>query len=594
MEVKRLFDLLPYYQKNFGDKGLLHNKDGQTWQAHGIGEIREKATKMAVALKKLGVSYNDGSVEQQDKVGILSSNRPEWVMTDFAVQKTGAILVPIYPSVSHIDLAFILNEARVKILFIEDKKLYLRVAEIMGQVPSLEHVFSYEKIEGVRHYSDLLQTITTEEEAEIESIKGAINEEDVATFIYTSGTTGNPKGVMLTHKNILSNVQNSIHCFSMCDEHSKVLSFLPLNHIFERMVTYLYMYKGVSIYYAEAMEKIGDNLREVKPALFTTVPRLLEKVYEKIEKKGQELEGFKRKIFDWAMNLALNFELGKKKSLWEKIQYAVADKLVFSKWREAVGGNIKAIVTGSAACQIKLLKVFTAANIIVMEGYGLTETSPVISVNTYEPEGRKFGTVGKIIKNVAVKIADDGEILFKGDNVMKGYYRNEQATREVLQNGWFHTGDIGEYSDDGFLKITDRKKELFKISGGKYIAPLPLENKIKESPFIEQIMVVGNNEKFVGALIVPAIQNLKEYFKNAGVQLADNIDFTLDQDILKLIRQELNDYNKFFAAHEHVKRFQLLAKEWTVDGGELTPKLSLKRRKISEKYAPYIEKIYNK
>ena len=322
------------------------------------------------------------------------------------------------------------------------------------------------------------------------------------------------------------------------------------------------------------------------------MPRLLEKVYEKIERKGLELDGFKRKVFDWAMNLALEYDMDKKMSIIEKLKFYVADKLVFSKWREAIGGKAKAIVTGSAACQVKLLRVFAAAKIIVMEGYGLTETSPVISVNTYENAGRKFGSVGKVIENVEVKIATDGEILFKGDNVMKGYYKNQKATDEVIKDGWLHTGDIGVYKD-GFLKITDRKKELFKISGGKYIAPLPLENKIKESPFIEQIMVVGNNEKFVGALIVPAIQNLKEYFKNAGIELADNIDFSVDQDILKLIRTELNKYNKSFATHEHVKRFQLMPDEWTVDGGELTPKLSLKRRVITEKYGGAIAKIYN-
>ncbi len=594
MDVKRLFDLLAYYQTQFGDKELLFAKKNEQWEGLKISKIREEAKQLAYSLTKLGLAPHKGSVESQDKVAIVSSNRPEWLITDFAVQKTGAILVPIYPSVSHIDLAFILNEAEVKVLFVEDKKLYQRVSEILDQVPSLEHIFTYEKVDEVQHWSELLQPITDAEDAQIESVKANIQEDDVSTIIYTSGTTGNPKGVMLTHKNILSNVRNSFHCFSMCDSHSRVLSFLPLNHIFERMVTYLYIFKGVSVYYAESMERIGDNLREVKPELFTTVPRLLEKVYEKIEKKGQELIGWRKKLFDWAMDLALNFDLEKKKTFSEKVQFFIADKLVFAKWREAVGGEVKAIVTGSAACQVKLLRIFTAAKIIILEGYGLTETSPVISVNSYEPSGRRFGTVGQIIKNVEVKIAPDGEILFKGDNVMKGYYKHPEATDEVIKNGWLHTGDIGEYSADGFLKITDRKKELFKISGGKYIAPLQLENKIKESPFIEQIMVVGNNEKFVGALIVPAIQNLKEYFRNAGIQLADNIDYTIDQGIQKLIRQELNEYNKSFATHEHVKRFQIVREEWTVDGGELTPKLSLKRRKITEKCGLEIAKIYSR
>ncbi len=594
MEVTRLFDLLPYYNQKFGDKGLLYAKRNNAWQATFINDLRKQVNELAVSLRKKGVLYYDGTVVGQDKVAIISSNRPEWVITDFAVQKTGAILVPIYPSVSTIDLKFILIEAEAKVLFVEDEKLYRRVKQIMADVPTLEHVYVFDEVPGVTHWTELLVPITDDEKEETEAIKRDITPEHVATIIYTSGTTGNPKGVMLTHHNIISNIQNTIACFSMCDEHSNVLSFLPLNHIFERMVTYLYIYKGVSIYYAEAMEKIGDNLREVKPAVFTTVPRLLEKVYEKIEKKGLELSGFKRKIFDWALQLAMQYDLEKKQSLSEKIQFAIADKLVFSKWREAIGGNVRAIVTGSAACQVKLLKIFTAAKIVVMEGYGLTESSPVISVNRYEADGRRFGTVGKVIDGGEVKIAADGEILYRGENVMKGYYKNPVATNEMIIDGWLHTGDIGEYSVDGFLKITDRKKELFKISGGKYIAPLPLENKIKESPFIEQIMVIGHNEKFVGALIVPAISNVKEYFKSAGIQMADDIDFSIDNDVIKLIRQELNKYNQFFATHEHVKRFQLLTKEWTVDGGELTPKLSLKRRKIVEKYSPAIAKIYNR
>ncbi len=590
----RLFDLLPYYTRNFGDKNLLNTKIDGEWKPLLASELDEQSTQMAVALKALGISRNDGTPINQDKVSIISSNRPEWIITDFAVQKLGAILVPIYPSISVVDLEYILIEAETQILFVENRAQWKAVESIWPKLPHLKEVYSYEEIPGVKHWSELISESLTDAGKEmIEVAKKEVKDDDVATFIYTSGTTGNPKGVMLTHKNIMSNIKNSIHCFSMCDDKSSVLSFLPLNHIFERMVTYLYMFKGVTIYYAEGMEKIGDNLREVKPAVFTTVPRLLEKVFEKIEKKGSELSGFKRKIFDWAMQLALEFDMDKSLNIIEKIKYAVADKLVYSKWREAVGGNVKAIVTGSAACQVKLLRIFTAAKLIVMEGYGLTETSPVISVNTYETHGRKFGTVGKVIKNVEVKIAEDGEILFKGDNVMIGYYKNEKATNEMLQNGWLHTGDIGEYSEDGFLKITDRKKELFKISGGKYVAPLPLENKMKESPFIEQIMVVGSNEKFVGALIVPSLMNLKEHFSKIGAELSDSLDVTADQDILKLIRKELNRFNKDFASHEHVKRFQLIGEEWTINGGELTPTLKIKRRKIMEKYGHLLSKIYN-
>jgi long-chain acyl-CoA synthetase len=383
-----------------------------------------------------------------------------------------------------------------------------------------------------------------------------------------------------------------MEAFSFCNSDESILSFLPLNHIFERTVMYIYINKGVSIYFAQGMETIGNDLKEVKPVVFTTVPRLLEKVYEKIDAKGSQLEGFKRTMFDWAVNLALKYDINKPKSLLYSIQLAIADKLVYVKWRDAVGGKIKAIVTGSAACQVKLLRLFTAAKIIVMEGYGLTETAPVISVNRFEENNRQFGTVGTIIKDVEVKIGEDGEIICRGPNIMMGYYKHQDLTDEVIKDSWFHTGDIGEIREGKFLKITDRKKEIFKLSAGKYIAPLAIENKMKESPFIEQIMVVGSNEKFAGALIVPAIEKIKDYFSRMSVQIDHSVDITTDKDILKLIRSELDKFNKLFAAHEHVKKFQLISNEWTIDGGELTPTLKLKRKKIMEKYGHLVEKIY--
>jgi len=397
----------------------------------------------------------------------------------------------------------------------------------------------------------------------------------------------------LSHKNIVSNVLSCMEAFSFCNSDENILSFLPLNHIFERTVMYIYINKNVSIYFAEGMETIGPNLKEVKPVVFTTVPRLLEKVYEKIDAKGSELQGFKRKIFDWAVNLALKFDISKPKGFFYNIQLSIADKLVYAKWREAVGGKIKAIVTGSAACQVKLLRLFTAAKIVVMEGYGLTETSPVISVNRFEEHSRRFGTIGTVIKDVDVKLGDDGEIICKGPNVMMGYYKHPELTQEVLKDGWFHTGDIGELIDGKFLKITDRKKEIFKISGGKYIAPLPIENKMKESPYIEQIMVVGSNEKFAGALVVPAFDKIKEFFSRKNIAIDKDLDMTTDKDILRLIRTELDQYNKLFAAHEQVKKFQLVPNEWTIDGGELTATMKLRRKKISDKYAHLIERIYS-
>jgi len=590
--ISRLFELLDKYCNQYPNKPMLHAKIKGQWVGQTSLQVREQSLRLAASLLRMGYSGNDLSIERQHKISIIANNRPEWVITDFAVQVTGAVLVPIYPSISNIELAYILNEAQIGILFISDRHIYKKVQQIRDEVPTLKHIYSFDPVDGVPHWSELLTEASAENLQEIEQIKSRIEPEHLATIIYTSGTTGNPKGVMLSHQNIASNVSSCMEAFSFCNHDESILSFLPLNHIFERTVMYIYINKGVSIYFAEGMETIGQDLKEVKPVVFTTVPRLLEKVYEKIDAKGSQLEGFKRKIFDWAVDLALTFDIQQPKSLWYRLQLAVADKLVFSKWREAVGGKIKAIVTGSAACQVKLLRLFTAAKIIVMEGYGLTETSPVISVNRFEEANRAFGTVGTVIRDVDVRIGDDGEIICRGPNVMMGYYKHPELTEDVLKNGWFHTGDIGEIRDGKFLKITDRKKEIFKLSAGKYIAPLAIENKMKESPFIEQIMVVGSNEKFAGALIVPAIDKIRDYFSRMSIEIDRNVDLTTDKDVLKLIRSELDKFNKLFAAHEHVKKFQLLPVEWTIDGGELTPTLKLKRKKIMEKYGHLVEKIY--
>lgn len=591
-QPKRLFELLDQYVTNYPNKGMLHAKINSQWVGMNASEVKEKSIQLASALLDLEINGGELTPETQSMVGLIANNRPEWVITDFATQITGAVLVPIYPSISNIELAYILNEAQITVLFISDKQIYKKIQAIRAEVPHLKHIYSFEEIEGVTHWSKLLQSVSSDRRSRIEQIKSTIKPEHLATIIYTSGTTGNPKGVMLSHRNISSNVNGSMPAFSFCGPNETVLSFLPLNHIFERTVMYIYFDKGVSVYFAEGMETIGNDLKEVKPVVFTTVPRLLEKVYEKIDAKGSQLTGFKRSLFDWSVNLALRYDIHQPKSLGYKLQLAIADKLIYSKWREAVGGKIKSIITGSAACQVKLLRLFTAAKIIVMEGYGLTETSPVISVNRFEEQNRKFGTVGTIINDVEVKIAPDGEIVCRGPNIMMGYYKHPDLTDEVIIDGWFHTGDIGEIQDGKFLKITDRKKEIFKLSAGKYIAPLAIENKMKESPFIEQIMVVGSNEKFAGALIVPAMDKIKDYFSRMSVQFDHNIDVTTDKDILKLIRSELDKFNKLFAAHEHVKKFQLLPNEWTIDGGELTPTLKLKRRKILEKYGHVVQKIY--
>jgi long-chain acyl-CoA synthetase len=590
--IYRLFDLFDKYVNIYPEKGMLYAKKNGLWTPYVSTQVKEVAYQLAATFLRLGLSGKDMTPENQDKIAVISNNRPEWIITDFATQITGAVLVPIYPSITEMEWQYILNEAQISILFISDKAIYKKIEKIKDQVPTLKHIYSFDEIEGVAHWTELLQTPSESEIKQIEHIKTTVKPEHLATIIYTSGTTGNPKGVMLSHHNIVSNVKSCMECFNFCNSDENALSFLPLNHIFERTVMYIYICKGISVYFAEGMETIGPNLREVKPVVFTTVPRLLEKVYEKIDAKGSELQGMKRKIFDWAVSIAMQFEIGKKKSLSYNIQLAIADFLVFKKWREAIGGKIKAIVTGSAACQVKLLRLFTAAQIIVMEGYGLTETSPVISVNRFQEANRMFGTVGTIIKDIEVKLGEDGEIICKGPNVMMGYYKHDELTNEVIKDGWFYTGDIGVLLDQKFLKITDRKKEIFKISGGKYVAPLPIENKMKESPYIEQIMVVGQNEKFAGALVVPAKDKIKDYFSQLGVRIDNNVDIANDKDVLKFIRKELDTYNKLFSAHEQVKKFQLVPSEWTIEGGELTATMKLKRKKIMEKYGVLVEKIY--
>jgi long-chain acyl-CoA synthetase len=458
-------------------------------------------------------------------------------------------------------------------------------------VPSLKEVFTIEPVPGVRNWTELLVEPTTEEAAKLKQIEDSITENDLATVIYTSGTTGTPKGVMLSHRNIVSNVQACIPCLPQGK--IRALSFLPLNHIYERMLTYVYLFNNSSIYYAESMDTIGENLKEVKPQMFVTVPRLLEKVYDRIMHKGNELTGIKRKLFFWAHDLAARYEINKPMGGWYNLQLSLANKLIFSKWREALGNNITCIASGGAAAQVRLIRIFTAAKVPILEGYGLTETSPVISVNRLVVEDRHFGTVGPVIPGVEVRIAEDGEILCKGPNVMMGYYKRPDLTAEAITDGWFHTGDIGEFVDNKYLKITDRKKEMFKTSGGKYVAPLAIEGKMKESPYIEQIMVVGPERKFVGALIVPAFPRLEEWARQNGITVNGHEQLVREPKVLAFYRKVIDEYNTNFGHVEQVKRFELLPAEWTVETGEMTPKLSLRRKVVTEKFAALIEKIYS-
>jgi long-chain acyl-CoA synthetase len=479
----------------------------------------------------------------------------------------------------------------VKIIFVNDEALFEKVNSIKKRLPHLKEIFSFEKIDGVNHWTEILERSTPELLAAVKNIADKIVSEDIATIIYTSGTTGKPKGVMLSHNNIVSNVLASEPCFPP-GEKMRALSFLPLNHIFERMVSYLYLFKGTSIYYAESLDTIGDDLKDVKPQLFTTVPRLLEKVYDKIMMKGEELTGIKRKLFFWAHDLAAKFEINKSQGLYYKIQLSIANKIIFSKWREGLGNNLKCVVSGGAACQVRLIRIFTAANIPIMEGYGLTETSPVISVNRFDETQRMFGSVGPLIDDVEVKIAEDGEILCKGPNVMMGYYKHPELTNEVMEDGWFKTGDIGLMLDNKFLKITDRKKEIFKTTGGKYVAPLPIESKLKESAFIENAMVIGAGEKFTAALIVPSFNNLMHWCKTNNVDCSSATEMIRSDRVIDFYKDIINSFNKNFNPVEQVKKIELLPLDWSVETGEMTPKLSLRRKVIMEKNQDVIQKIY--
>lgn len=587
--IQRLFDIVSKRAKEEPNATMLAAKETGEWKTYSCADVWNTSQQLASSLLSSGISTDLSSSETQEKIAIVSPNRPEWVITDIGVQLSGAVLTPIYPTVSLHDMEYILTEAEVHIVFVANKELYKRFKDSFSKVPSIKQIFSFDEVEGIRNWKELLQNNPPVSEEYTTKIK----EDTLATIIYTSGTTGNPKGVMLSHSNIVNNVQDCMCEFWFAEKNSRALSFLPLNHIFERTLTYIYINAAVSIYYAQSMETIGDNLKEVKPIVFTTVPRLLEKVYEKIFAKGMELKGIKRALFFWALELAKKYDNIDRGSFWYRLQLAIANRLIFSKWREALGGRVKAIVTGSAACQERLIRIFTAARIVIMEGYGLTETSPVVSVNKFNSEDRRIGTIGPVIQNVEAKLAGDGEILVRGKNIMIGYYKNPALTAEVIQDGWFHTGDIGTLVEGRFLKITDRKKEIFKTSGGKYVAPQVIENKMKESIYIEQILVTGANRKFVGALVIPAFSYVSAYLKEKGIPVPEtNREINRLKEVRYLLRDQINKYNAEFGQVEQVKKFRLLDKEWTIDDGELTPSLKLKRKFIEEKYSGLIKEIY--
>ncbi|MCF8304191.1 MAG: long-chain fatty acid--CoA ligase [Bacteroidales bacterium] len=588
MEIKRIFDLLPHYAESFKPKeDVLACKEKGKWKTYSIEQYRDYVTQLSYGFLALGV-------KEGDKIATITNNRPEWNFIDMAVMQVGAIHTPIYPTISESDYKYILNHAEVQYAFVAGEELFRKIEHIIPEVPSLKDVYTFRNLHGVKHLNELYELgRSNPNQKEIKQRMDKIKTDDVATIIYTSGTTGNPKGVMLTHRNLISNFVG-VSIIPTFGEEGKALSFLPLCHVYERMLNYLYQYLGISIYYVESMATISANVNEIQPDMMSAVPRFLEKVYDKIINKGRQLKGIKKQIFFWAVNIARKYDPSGENSWFFYQQHKIAYKLVLSKWRQAMGNNFKIIVSGGAAIQPDLARSLWAANLPVYEGYGLTETSPVIAVtNTHEKNGLKIGTVGLPLPGMDVKIDDDGEIICKGPSVMKGYYREPERTKEVIdENGWFHTGDMGRFLEGGQLQITGRKKEIFKTSLGKYISPERVENKIKQSQFIDHIMVVGENQKFAAALVVPDFDHLRSYCE------IKNIEYTTDEEMVNMprlrqrIKQEVDKYNKELGSTEQVKKIDILPIPWTVKGGELTPTLKLKRDVITKRYKDRIDKLY--
>ncbi len=585
--ITRLFDF-PYYQlEKYNLPDALVTKYGNEWVKTSTQEYVDKANAFSRGLLRMGVKKND-------KIAVISSNnRTEWHIADIGILQTGAQNVPIYPTISEEDQAYILNHSEAIYCIVSDQDLYDKIMSVKSQVPNLKEIYSFNEIQGCKNWNEILELgKDNSNQGEVDSIKDSIDENDLATVIYTSGTTGRPKGVMLSHKNIVSDVMMSAERVPFEAGKFRSLSFLPICHIYERMILYLYQYYGVATYFAESIEKVSDNIKEATPDVITAVPRLLEKVYDKIIAKGSELTGIKRKLFFWAVEVGLEYEPYGANGAWYAFKLAIARKLIFSKWKAGLGGRLGLMVSGSAAIQPRLARVFAAADIPVMEGYGLTETSPVIAVNDERNGGFRIGTVGKPLSGLEVKIAEDGEILCKGPNVMLGYYKDEEKTREVMTDGYFHTGDIGEVDKDGFLKITDRKKEMFKTSGGKYVAPQLIENAMKQSRFIEQIMVIGEGEKMPAAFIQPDFEFVKQWASRKGLNINSNEEVATNEEVRERIKEEVDGINKKFGHWEQVKKFELTPEAWSVDGGEMTPTLKLKRKAVKEKYQKLYDKIY--
>jgi long-chain acyl-CoA synthetase len=588
-EVTRTFDIIQWTHEKYPRKDMYCGKQENEWIKYSSEDAVNNINWVSYGLMSMGF-------KKGDKIATITGNKPEWNFADMGLSQAGMIHVPIYPTISTDEYEYILNHSDVKAIIVGNKSIYSKVSPIASKLNGIKEMFSFDPVEGVRPFSDIIDEGKKNADlhkAELESIKAGINSDDLVTIIYTSGTTGNSKGVMLSHKNLISNVLETVKAHHLGYGH-KAISFLPLCHVFERMLNYHYQYKGISMYYVENMGTVGEVLKDVKPQIFSTVPRLLEKIYDNIISKGKSLSFVKRKIFFWAVDLGLKFRL-KGNSAFYKFRLRIARKLIFSKWREALGNEVVVIVSGGAALQSRLERIFWAAGIPIIQGYGLTETSPVISVNPLRIDEIKFETVGPILKDVEVKIAEDGEILSKGPNLMMGYYKAPDLTAEVIdEEGFFHTGDIGVIEDNKFLRITDRKKEMFKLSAGKYIAPQPIENRLKESFFIEQAMVIGENEKFASAIISPNFQYLHDWCSLHKIQFRDNSELIEIPEVVERVARDIREINKSLGEHENIKRFRMVTEEWSPQSGELSPTLKLKRNLLAQHYKDLIAEIYSR
>ena len=590
METTRTFDILKRMQIQFPDKtDVLAGKVEGKWRRYTVQEYIDCCDWVSYALLSTGI-------KKGDKIAIISNNRPEWNFTDFGISQIGAVSVPIYPTISSEEYTYILGHVEPKLVFISDKNLYEKIKPIADQNPGISDIYTFDDVSKAKQFIEFIRLGKERASGlkdELERAKAAVKPSDLVTIIYTSGTTGFPKGVMLMHSNLVSNFieQSFIHPLG---PEAKVLSFLPLSHIYERSLTYHFQYKGVSIYYAESVGTIMDNLKEIRPDVIAVVPRLLERIFDRIISKGKELRGLKKIIFFWAVNLGLRYELNRGNGWFYEMKLLLANRLIFKKWREALGGKLKIISSAGAPLQPRLIRIFWAAGIQILEGYGLTETSPVVTINNLISGEVMFGTVGPVLKDVQVKIAEDGEILTKGPNLMVGYYKEPKLTEEAIDSdGWFHTGDIGTFINDKYLKITDRKKEIFKISSGKYIAPQVIENKLKESMFIDQVMVIGENQKFASALITPDFQFLHKWASDENILFRDNEELISNTLVFACYQKEVNEMNLSLSDHERIKRFRLIPDEWTSLTGELSPTLKLKRKVLYLKYCDVISEIFS-